>query len=233
MSEFHKLLARLKTALESAPEAEPHVAMPDSAAPLPVASTAHRAELLTTFVREFEAVSGRFLGTFSPKEAASRVAALARETQAHTAAVGEGVTADMGAFASALEQDGGCAVERSAEVDDGRRLAAVERLARCDLAVAEADYAIASTGTFAVLGAPARPHSLTLLPPTSVIVVRIDRMVATLAEAVAALGNELTNGHRLSLITGPSRTADIEKRIVLGVHGPKALYGAVIWPRDE
>jgi L-lactate dehydrogenase complex protein LldG len=34
----------------------------------------------------------------------------------------------------------------------------------------------------------------------------------------------------VSLITGPSRTADIEKMIVLGVHGPKQLYAAVIWP---
>lgn len=233
MSEFHKLLARLKTALESSPAPESHGAGANPPPAVPIAPSAQRAELLSTFVREFEAVSGRFLGTLSAEEAASRIAELARDTQARTATVGEGVTTDMGMFASALERDGGCAVEKSASVDDGDRPASVERLARCDLAVAEADYAIASSGTFAVLGAPARPNSLTLLPPVSVIVVSIDRMVATMAEAIALLAPELAKGHRLSFITGPSRTADIEKRIVLGVHGPKALYGAVIWPHDE
>jgi L-lactate dehydrogenase complex protein LldG len=37
----------------------------------------------------------------------------------------------------------------------------------------------------------------------------------------------------LTLITGPSRTADIEKRIVLGVHGPKSLHVIVVWPQND
>jgi len=35
--------------------------------------------------------------------------------------------------------------------------------------------------------------------------------------------------HRIALITGPSRTADIEKMIVVGVHGPKQLYAMIVW----
>ena len=45
---------------------------------------------------------------------------------------------------------------------------------------------------------------------------------------VPALG-----ANRLTLITGPSRTADIEKRIVMGVHGPKSLDVIVVWPRND
>jgi L-lactate utilization protein LutC len=231
VAEFHKLIARLKTALESPAPSEPHAASSNSAASMPIAPSAQRVELVSGFAREFEAVRGSFLGVLSPEEAAARIASLAREVGARLVAVGEGVTLDAAVFTHAL-QEGGCAVERFGKLDDGERPAALERLARCDIGIAEAHYAIASTGTFAVVGAPARPNSLTLLPPISVIVVHVERLVLDLAQALGALGPDLVSAHRLSLITGPSRTADIEKRIVLGVHGPKTLYGAIIWPRN-
>jgi L-lactate utilization protein LutC len=232
VAEFHKIIARLKTALESpAPSGTPAPSSGDSSQPAPVAPPNNRAELISSFAREFEAVSGGFLGVLAPDEAARRIASLAQEAGARMVAIGEGVTTDASLFTHALE-GAGCVVEKFGKLDDGERPAALERLARCDLAVAEAHYAIASTGTFAVVGAPARPNSLTLLPPISVIVVHVDRLVANVAQALAALGPDLVSAHRLSLITGPSRTADIEKRIVLGVHGPKSLYGAIIWPRN-
>ena len=49
----------------------------------------------------------------------------------------------------------------------------------------------------------------------------------------AEMGPAGVASNRLTLITGPSRTADIEKRIVLGVHGPKSLHVIVVWPRDD
>lgn len=139
---------------------------------------------------------------------------------------------DTAPLAKALEE-AGCAVLRPGRLEDGGRVRMVAELAQCDLCVAEAHYAIASTGTFAVVGAPAGPNSLTLLAPTSVIIAHIGRCVPDLAAALGALGPGMLRTHRLTLITGPSRTAGIENRIVLGVHGPRTLYGAIIWPRDE
>jgi len=118
-------------------------------------------------------------------------------------------------------------IDKGHETD---RAAIIAQLAQTDIGVAEAHFAIASTGTFAVMSAEARPGSLTLLPPISVIIVHIDRVVPNLAAAIAAFGAETIATNRVSFITGPSRTADIEKRIVMGVHGPKTLYGAIIWP---
>lgn len=230
MAEFHKLLARVKGALER-PKARP--AHEDQAAgPVPIAPGAHKAELISRFAHELEAVKGRFLGNLTIAQAAAKIASVARESGLRSAAIGEGVITDMGPFAKALE-DAGCAVISIGPCSDQQRPALREQIARCDLGIAEAHYAIASTGTFAVMTAAGRPNSLTLLPPTSVIIAHVERLVPDLAAALAALGAGAVTAHRLALITGPSRTADIEKRIVLGVHGPKWLCGAIIWPDHE
>ena len=227
------MLARLKGALEKpqAPGAHENHAAP---AAVPVASVAHRAELVSTFARELQAVSGRFLGNLSARQAAASVAALARDNAAKSAAIGEGVVTKMSLFSAALEA-AGCTLMKPHGIDRGHandRAAMIEQFANCDIGIAEAHFAIASTGTFAVMTAEARPSSLTLLPPISVIIVNVDRVVPNLAAAIAAFGVDAISTNRVSFITGPSRTADIEKRIVMGVHGPKMLYGAIIWP-DE
>lgn len=230
MAEFHKLLARVKTAL-TRPKAPP-AHLDHAGGQVPIAPGAHKAELVSRFAHELEAVKGQFLGNLTLRQAAAEIASIAREAGFRTAAIGEGVVTDMAPFAKAL-QAAGCEIINTGPCPDEKRHALREQLARCDLGVAEAHCAIASTGTFAVMTAQARPNSLTLLPPASVIIAHIDRLVPDLAAALGALGADALSAHRLSLITGPSRTADIEKRIVLGVHGPKALYGAIIWPDHE
>jgi L-lactate utilization protein LutC len=101
------------------------------------------------------------------------------------------------------------------------------------MAVAEAHYAIAATGTLVVVATPARPSSLTLLPPANLIMVDAARVLPNMAAVVSALGPDTIRQHRVAFITGPSRTADIEKMIVLGVHGPKHLYAAVVWHNQD
>jgi L-lactate dehydrogenase complex protein LldG len=236
MSAFHNMIATVKSALERTPRAVlAHGAAPSPA--VPVAPDARRTELLAQFARELEAVGGGFLGAFAPDEIRARTVALAREFGARTAAIGAGVTLDADPIARALEQ-AGIAVIRSPRVrsaggpDDAARAAYRKQVAACDLGVVEADAGIAATGTLAVVGAPDRPNSLTLLPPSNLIIIHADRMRPDLAAAIAGIGAETFIAKRVALITGPSRTADIEKMIVLGVHGPKKLYAIAIWPNE-
>jgi L-lactate dehydrogenase complex protein LldG len=231
MSAFHKMIATVKSALERTPSVAPtnHVATPDVV--VPIAHNARRTELISQFTRELEAVGGAFLGIYAPDEIRARTVALAREIGAHTAAIGTGITLDTAAVARALEQ-AGIAVIRPSGSADNERASFRDRVAGCDLGIVEADAAIASTGTFALIGRPDSPNSLTLLPPSNLIIVNADKMQPDLAATVAAIGVETITTKRVALITGPSRTADIEKMIVLGVHGPKKLYALVIWPNE-
>jgi len=230
VAEIHKIIASIKDALGAGARSNSHAAAASVA--VPVAPSAHRAELASTFARELEAVGGRFLGILTPAEATNRIVTLAGEIGARTVALGQGVMSDMDAIGEALER-ADCRIVRTIPVADTERAAMRERVANADLGIAEADFAIASTGTLAVVSTGDRPSSLTLLPPASLVIVQIDRVMANLAEVLAELGAGGVAANRLTLITGPSRTADIEKRIVLGVHGPKSIHAIVVWPRND
>ncbi|HYL60374.1 MAG TPA: LUD domain-containing protein, partial [Candidatus Acidoferrales bacterium] len=198
MAELHKVIANLKTALESgAPKAADA-----PAPPVPTAPSAHRAELATSVARELEAVGGNFLGILTPAQAVARIVSLANELSIRTVAIGNGAMHDMGAIGEALERNGQTIV-RTVPMADDERAAMRTRVANADLGIAEADFAIASTGTLAVTSTAWRPSSLTLLPPASLVLVRIDRVVANLAAMLEALGPDGVAANRLTLITGP------------------------------
>lgn len=227
MSAFHKIIANVRSALERRPHAQaPHNGPAHEV--VPVAPAARRAELASEFARELERVNGRFIGVLSLAEARDRIVAIAGELEAKSAALGESVALDLAPVAKALER-AGVTVIRTGKTNESERLALRERIANCDLGIVEAHYGIASTGTFAVVATPGRPSSLTLLPPANFIIVDADRILPDLAAVLNALGTETIINHRVALITGPSRTADIEKMIVLGVHGPKKLFAAAVW----
>lgn len=230
MAEIHKIIASVKDALGIGARSKPQPAA--TSAVVPVAQSAHRAALASTFARELEEVGGKFLGILTPAEVTSRIVTLAGEIGAKTIALGQGVISDMDEIGEALER-ADFRIVRTIPVADIERRAMRERVANADIGIAEADFAIASTGTLAVVSNGDRPSSITLLPPASVVIVQIDRVMANLAAVLAALGPEGVAANRLTLITGPSRTADIEKRIVIGVHGPKSIHVAVVWPRDD
>jgi L-lactate dehydrogenase complex protein LldG len=230
VAELHKILASIKDALGAGARSNEHA--PAASETVPVAQSAHRAELASTFARELEEVGGKFLGILTPAEVTNRIVTLAGELGAKTVAIGQGVVSDMDAIGEALER-ADFRLVRTVPVADTERAAMRARVADAELGVAEADFAIASTGTLAVVSTANRPSSLTLLPPASLVIVQIDRVMANLAAVLAEMGADGVAANRLTLITGPSRTADIEKRIVLGVHGPKSLHALVVWPQDD
>jgi L-lactate dehydrogenase complex protein LldG len=89
--------------------------------------------------------------------------------------------------------------------------------------------AIAETGTLVVLAGADSPTATALLPDTNVAVVRADRIVSGMEEAFSLVRRERGAVPRaMNLISGPSRTGDVEQTIVLGAHGPFRVHIVVV-----
>jgi L-lactate dehydrogenase complex protein LldG len=98
-------------------------------------------------------------------------------------------------------------------------------LETCDAGITECDALVAQTGSVLVTSRSAGGRALSVLPPHHIVLARRDQMVADLPAAFALLKRKygVDFPSMMSFITGPSRTGDIERILVLGAHGPKKL----------
>jgi L-lactate dehydrogenase complex protein LldG len=99
-------------------------------------------------------------------------------------------------------------------------------MAFCDLGITEADYLLPETGTLVLRSSAEKPRAVSLLPRIHLAIVCPGMLRADMHQVFA----EAKDQHYLVFITGPSRTADIELTVTLGVHGPKNLQ---VWMMDE
>jgi L-lactate dehydrogenase complex protein LldG len=88
--------------------------------------------------------------------------------------------------------------------------------------------AIAETGTLVLLSGSDSPASTHLLPETHIALLAADRIVPTMEHAFELLrrerGGEAMMPRAINMVSGPSRTGDIEQTIVLGAHGPYRVH---------
>jgi L-lactate dehydrogenase complex protein LldG len=102
---------------------------------------------------------------------------------------------------------------------------AVEDLESCDAALTECEALVAQTGSVLVSAASAGGRALSVLPPHHVVLARRNQMTPDLTAALQRVQEKFKGKFPsfLSFISGPSRTGDIERILVLGAHGPKKL----------
>ena len=88
------------------------------------------------------------------------------------------------------------------------------------------EFLIARTGSIMVSSAGDSGRQMNIYPPIHIILAQSNQLVEYPSDALLAIQQKYNNDlpSIVSLISGPSRTADIEKTLVLGAHGPKALY---------
>jgi L-lactate dehydrogenase complex protein LldG len=115
-----------------------------------------------------------------------------------------------------------CSVQRvdsSAEFDKNA-------LEACDAGITACEAAVAQTGSILVSSRTCGGRGLSILPHVHIVVLASEQVMATVGDALH-FARERAAGRMpsmLSFITGPSRTGDIERILVLGAHGPKELF---------
>ena len=162
---------------------------------------------IASFITRLEALAGKAQRVASQSAARDLVAA---------AIAGKTAVASNSPY---LEE---CGITRLAGVRSGIRDVTELRDAceQADFGITSADYALGDTGTLVMLASPAEARLVSLLPPAHIAIVPIDRLLSGLDELFTILPNPAEQTSSMVLITGPSRTADIEQILVRGVHGP-------------
>lgn len=103
-------------------------------------------------------------------------------------------------------------------------------LFECEIGITSAQWGIAETGTLVLESERERHRLISLIPPVHIAVIAAQRIVGTMSEALARVRGQGSDdlSRAVTFITGPSRTADIELTLALGMHGPRALHVLVI-----
>jgi L-lactate dehydrogenase complex protein LldG len=111
-------------------------------------------------------------------------------------------------------------------VSAGLNISYTSDLSNCDAAITGCEYLIARTGSILLSSAQQSGRTVSVYAPVHICIAYTNQLVYDLEDGIQLIQKKY-NGHLPSLITfasGPSRTADIEKTLVTGVHGPKEVF---------
>lgn len=190
--------------------------------------------LLARFEAEAERVNCTTSRAASREEARDQVLEMAARHRVRRAVCWQHPVLEALGLASALASRGisleaSQAAARSPEAREGW----LRTLSVADLGISGVNVAVAETGTLVLHAGPGQGRLVTCLPPVHLAVMALDALVADLFHLPArwrALGG--SGGRALRscahLITGPSRTADIELTLTRGVHGPKEVHAVFV-----
>ena len=223
-----EILAKIKGALKHDParDATPAPdAVNQSVRQINEARGQTRDDLLTQFEVELVRAGGHFYSAAS----ASAICEYVRKLAPHGADAVVGWDSQLirdVALAEMLQQAG------VAFIPDAGKLSSdefIRKATEAEVGITAVDYALADTGTLVLMAGRGRARSASLLPPVHVALVKPEQIIPGLADLFVLLkAGEGSSGGGVSsavtLITGPSRTADIELTLVVGVHGPQQLH---------
>ncbi len=99
-------------------------------------------------------------------------------------------------------------------------------LADCDVSITGCECLVARTGTIVMTSAQESGRSTSVYAPVHICIAYSDQLVYDIKDALQLVKDKYNNAipSLITFATGPSRTADIEKTLVVGVHGPKEVY---------
>lgn len=181
-------------------------------------------EKIHLFTANFEAAGGRVVRLPGREAAAGFIADTAMEMGAGSILINdEEELASLGLEAKLSQARFRRWNEDPAE--DWRSVAA-----KADIGIVMADYAAAYTGSLVVQSSPAKGRSVSLLPTVLMAIIPLDRLVTRLGEILVRFdeGGRESLPAGIHFISGPSRSADIENDLTIGVHGPGIVYAILV-----
>lgn len=170
------------------------------------------------FIEELEALGGHGKRVESLEEARDYVLTLAREREAKLLVRWDIEELEELGVDDPLEE-AGMEVAVWRDLEDFREVAA-----RADIGLSTADWAIAETGSLVLTSGPGKGRTVTLLPPSYVALVPVEKVLRTVSEAIQRYAERGEIPANLCFHTGPSRSGDIEMSLAIGVHGPGDVH---------
>jgi L-lactate dehydrogenase complex protein LldG len=174
------------------------------------------------FCEQVEGVGGHCVIVHSEVEAARALKGIVKSLQ-QTDTARRIVLSDAPLVAALMEQ-----IE--VDADEVSIVPTASDLFTYDIGITTAQTAITETGTLVLESDSERHRLVSLLPPIHIAIINAADICMTLGDALRRVRHDKTSNisRAITFITGPSRTADIELTLAIGVHGPKKLYVMVM-----
>jgi L-lactate dehydrogenase complex protein LldG len=172
-------------------------------------------ELIDIFSQQLKKLSGELYIVNSIEEATKRLQSLLEKVEPEQCKTHESPLFDE------LKKVNPGIVDYLTTIDDSE-ISSVE-FAKFEVGITGADCLIARTGSILLRAVSAGGRRLSVLPPTHIVIAEEKQIVSSLDEAFNSLDLKQDTWGYATIISGPSRTSDIEKQLVLGAHGPKKL----------
>ena len=197
---------------------------------------ARRTELLERLAQSAFNAGWNVLRAATTEEATEYILSIAREQRARLVVRSAHEVFHRLPIDDALAKLGARLTVATAKEDSMRELLRND-IAQADMGITGVDYAIAETGTCALVPRQGVSRLVSILPPVHVAVIEAHQVYETLDDLfalrrLAFMQGQGDMGSYLSLITGPSRTADIEQTLVTGVHGPMVVHMVILETSD-
>lgn len=211
MNSRDKILQNIKKALEGNPGCQQNAAVPDSLLSSKINSpiSASQEKLVELFQKELELVSGEFLRLSTFDEIILKIIQLLKENIDFSYTISGGLMTKK--IAVKLPKNFKFVDPHSEK----------QKLAAAQVGIVDVEYAIADTGTLVVPFHHGHSSCVYVLPEIVIALVQKGQLIAHHFELFEKIDPE--KAKNMMLITGPSRTADIEKILILGAHGPRRL----------
>jgi L-lactate dehydrogenase complex protein LldG len=193
-------------------------------------ANAHDPSLVSRFADEFQKLSGQFLAERAELTPA-RVAQLLRERQAEAVLAWQVDDLPVPGLLDHLRKEGFRIVTADVPPDEPARSQRLAEIEQTIVGITGVDAVLADTGTLALRSGPGRPRLASLSVRTHIALFTPEQVYGSWEAWWAALPNLaewVSEASNLTLISGPSRTADIEMTLTVGVHGPGDVIAVLV-----